>query len=146
MDFLPTFCSITGAKGPPLPIDGHNIKPLLFGETEAESPYEVFYYYRRRQLQAIRWGDWKYHLELKETHPNWTTADTLAEGRPAKLVNLASDLQEIIDLSRQHPEVVKRMKSLAQEAVQKFGNDERNGIMQRDPVDVPNPTAMALEQ
>ena len=85
-------------------------------------------------------------MELKETHPNWTTADTLAEGRAAKLVNLASDLQEIIDLSRHHPEVVKRMKSLAQEAVQKFRNDERNGIMQRDPVDVPNPTAMALEQ
>lgn len=144
MDFLPTFCAITGAKGPSLPIDGHDIQPLLFGEKGAESPYDVFCYYRRRQLQAIRSGNWKYHLELEETHPNWTTADILAEGRPAKLVNLASDLQETTDLSRQHPEIVRRMKALAQDAIRRFGNDEMDGSLQRQSIDLANPTAMTL--
>lgn len=145
MDFLPTFCAITEAEEPKLPIDGHDIQSLLYGRSDAQSPYEVLYYYRRRQLQAIRWGDWKYHLELGETHPNWTTPEILAEGRPAKLVNLDSDLQETTDLSNQYPEIIKRMKALAQEAVQKFGNDNAYGSLQRNSIDLPNATAMTLK-
>ena len=30
------------------------------------SPTETFYYYQKQQLQAVRWGNWKYHLPLKE--------------------------------------------------------------------------------
>ena len=145
MDFLPTFCAITEAEEPKLPIDGHDIRPLFFGEEGAESPYDVLFYYRRRQLQAVRWGDWKYHLELGETHPNWTTPEILAEGRPAKLVNLDSDLQETTDLSNQYPEIIIRMKALAQEAVQKFGNDNADGSLQRNSIDLPNATAMTLK-
>ena len=144
MDFLPTFCAITGAEGPTLPIDGHDIQPLLYDHPGAESPYEVLFYYRRRQLQAVRWGDWKYHLELGETHPNWTTPDILAEGRPAKLVNLISDLQETTDLSGQYPEIVKRMKAMAQNAVEKFGNDDLIGALQRESVDLLSSSAMRL--
>ena len=92
----------------------------------------------------MRWGDWKYHLELGETHPNWTTPDIFAEGRPAKLVNLASDFQETTDLSTRYPEIVKRMKALAQEAVRKFGNDDEEGSWQRSSIDITNPTAMTL--
>ena len=93
----------------------------------------------------MRWGDWKYHLELGETHPNWTTPEILAEGRPAKLVNLDSDLQETTDLSNQYPEIIIRMKALAQEAVQKFGNDNADGSLQRNSIDLPNATAMTLK-
>ncbi len=145
MDFLPTFCAITEAEEPKLPIDGHDIRPLLFGEEGAESPYDVLFYYRRRQLQAVRWEDWKYHMELGETHPNWTTPEILAEGRPAKLVNLDSDLKETTDLSNQYPEIIKRMKTLAQEAVQKFGNGNADGSLQRNSIDLPNAKAMTLK-
>ncbi|HCR29307.1 MAG TPA: arylsulfatase [Opitutae bacterium] len=145
MDFLPTFCAITGAEGPALPIDGHDIQSLFYDQSYAQSPYKVLYYYRRRQLQAVRWGDWKYHLELGQTHPNWTTPDILAEGRPAKLVNLASDLQETTDLSDQHPDIVRRMKALAREAIRKLGNDDVDGSLQRQSVDLTNSTAMTFE-
>ncbi len=132
MDFLPTFAAITGAELSDRPIDGHDIQPLLYGEAGAETPYEKFYYYRRRQLQAVRQGDWKYHLPLNETHPNWTSATPLGDGRPAKLVNLANDLQETTDLSDQYPEVVAQMKQLVNQAIEKYGNDAMDGYAQRE--------------
>lgn len=146
MDFLPTFCAITGAKGPSLPIDGYDIQPLIYGTENASTPYEVFYYYRRRQLQAVRSGDWKYHLELGETHLNWTTPVPLSEGRPAKLVNLASDLQETTDLSNQYPDVLKKMKRLAAEAIERYGNDGVEGSEQRESYTLTFSTPMILEQ
>ncbi|MDG2168340.1 MAG: sulfatase-like hydrolase/transferase, partial [Opitutales bacterium] len=146
MDFLPTFCAITGAKGPSLPIDGYDIQPLIYGTENASTPYEVFYYYRRRQLQAVRSGDWKYHLELGETHLNWTTPVPLSEGRPAKLVNLSSDLQETTDLSSQYPDVLKKMKRLAAEAVDRYGNDGVEGSEQRESYTLTLSTPMILEE
>ena len=88
MDFLPTFARLSGGQLSKNKIDGHDITPLLTGAKGAQSPYEVFYYYRRRQLQAVRWGDWKWHLPLENTFPNWTTANQKGHGRPGKLVNL----------------------------------------------------------
>lgn len=146
MDFLPTFCAITGAEGPSLPIDGYDIQPLLYSAENASTPYEVFYYYRRRQLQALRSGDWKYHLELGETHLNWTTPVPLSEGRPAKLVNLVSDLQETTDLSDQYPNVLKQMQRLAAEAVERYGNDGVEGSEQRESYTLTFSTPMILEK
>ena len=146
MDFLPTFCAITGAALPSVSIDGYDIQPLLYEADNARSPYEVFYYYRRRQLQAVRKGDWKYHLKLNETHPNWTTASILGDGRPAKLINLADDLQETIDLSKTHPEKLKEMKALAQLGIEKYGNDASRGIVQRDAYTLPSSTPMVLQK
>ena len=87
MDFLPTFAALSGGLLSANKIDGHDITPLLTGTKGAASPYEVFYYYRRRQLQAVRWGDWKWHLPLANTFPNWTSANQKGRGRPGKLVN-----------------------------------------------------------
>lgn len=145
MDLLPTFCAISGADGPDLPIDGYDIQSLFYGEEGAKTPYEVFYYYRRRQLQAVRSGDWKYHLELGETHLNWTTPVPLSDGRPAKLINLETDLQETIDLSQQYPDVVKKMKRLAEEAVDRFGNDAMDGSEQRESFTLWSSAPMVLE-
>ncbi|MEM7393507.1 MAG: sulfatase, partial [Verrucomicrobiota bacterium] len=75
MDILPTFSRLAGAESPEKAIDGFDIGPLLLDEDGAESPYEAFYYYRRRQLQAIRMGDWKYHLPLEKTYPRWFSVE-----------------------------------------------------------------------
>lgn len=146
MDFLPTFAAITGAELSDSPIDGHDIQPLLFGEAGAETPYKEFYYYRRRQLQAVRQGDWKYHLPLNETHPDWTSATPLGDGRPAKLVNLAEDLQETTDLSDQYPEVLAQMKQLVNQAIEKYGNDATDGYAQREPYTLNTSVPLLLEQ
>ncbi|MCG8652314.1 MAG: sulfatase [Pirellulales bacterium] len=131
MDLLPTFCEMAGANLPKTTIDGHDISRLLTNPEDAESPYEVFFYYRRRQLQAIRWGDWKWHLPLKQTYPRWSTAEVTGKGRPGKLVNLRSDLAEKVDLSAQHPEVLEKMRKLAQRATKTLGNEEVQGTQQR---------------
>ena len=132
MDFLPTFCALTGASQPAKKLDGFDISQMLFGKGDAKSQYEALYYYRRRQLQAIRYGDWKYHLPLQATHPSWTSAKQAGPGRSGKLINLTSDLQERIDVKVTHPEVVKRMEELLKSAVVDLGNDDIRGDEQRD--------------
>jgi arylsulfatase A len=131
MDVLPTFCSLTGAKLPEKKLDGFDMSPLLFGQDGAKSQYEALYYYRRRQLQAVRMGEWKYHLPLNETHPRWTSASPTGPGRKAKLVNLNEDLQEQKDVAKANPKIVKQMTRLAQQAIETLGNDDRTGTEQR---------------
>ena len=131
MDFLPTFCAMSGAELPTATLDGHDISSLLFGEKDAKSPYEAFLYYRRRQLQAIRWGDWKWHLPLENTFPKWTDSKTRAKGRKGKLVNLADDLREKTDVTATNPEVMKKMRELADQAIATLGNEASQGSEQR---------------
>ena len=144
MDLLPTFCSLTAAPLPSKKLDGFDISEMLFGNDGAKSKYEAFYYYRRRQLQAIRYGAWKYHLPLKATHPNWTTAKQAGPGRSGKLVNLKSDLQEKTDVTAANPEVVKRMQELLKTAVVTLGNDDIRGDEQRGarPLDSSKPLTL----
>lgn len=146
MDFLPTFCQMSGATQPKAKIDGHDISPLLKGQKDAKSPYDAFYYYRRRQLQAIRMGDWKWHLPLEQTHPNWTSAKPLGKGRPGKLINLKTDLQEQNDVSEQYPQIMAKMKKLAQHATATFGNEAKNGSEQRPAKTLDSSKPMLLNQ
>ncbi|MFT5130140.1 MAG: arylsulfatase A [Rhodothermales bacterium] len=144
MDMLPTFTALAGAKLPAAKRDGHDITSL-FTAKSAESPYEVFYYYRRRQLQAVRSGDWKYYFPLDDTHPKWTTAIPTGPGRKAKLVNLASDLQEKRDVTAAHPEVVARMHAFADSAIADLGNDAQAGAGQRPAYDLETSSPLTLE-
>jgi arylsulfatase A-like enzyme len=132
MDVLPTFCALAGVELPQATIDGFDIRQLLTDAEGAASPYEALFYYRRRQLQAVRWGDWKYHLPLKQTHPNWTSPQPTGKGREEKLVNLKSDLKETTDVSQQNPDVMKRMEELVKQATARLGNDDRQGSEQRE--------------
>jgi len=131
MDMLPTFCALSGATGPRKKIDGFDIQNLLFASKGAKSPYEALFYYRRRQLQAVRMGDWKYHLPLANTHPNWTTPKSTGKGRKGKLVNLHDDLRETTDVAASHPDVVKQINHLVAEMTARLGNDAQQGSEQR---------------
>ncbi len=146
MDFHPTFAALTGAAMSGQDIDGSDISQLLFAEPDARTPYKAFYYYRRRQLQAIRYGDWKWHLPLEETHPKWTSAEPSGKGRQGKLVNLATDLQEKNDVSARHPEVMEQMEKFAAEAINRLGNDAKTGSGQRLAFDLPSSVPMTLKK
>jgi arylsulfatase A len=145
MDFLPTFCALSGAKQPTAKIDGFDISPLLFGKEGAKSPYEAFYYYRRRQLQAIRWGHWKWHLPLEQRYQNWDRIK--GNGRPVKgrLFNLAKDLQEKTNVATGHPEVMATMKKLAAAAMADLGNEAKGGTGQRDALTLRSSKPMLLK-
>ena len=145
MDILPTFCAIAGARLPDLPIDGFDVSDLLMARPEAKSPYKALLYYRRRQLQAVRMGDWKYHLPLAETHPNWTSPEQTGKGRKERLVNLKTDLQEKHDVAAKHPEIVAQLKQVAKEACIKLGNDAQTGTEQRPARNVASPVPMTMQ-
>jgi arylsulfatase A-like enzyme len=144
MDVLPTFCDLAGAELPQATIDGFDIRHLLTGVEGAASPYEALFYYRRRQLQAVRWADWKYHLALEQTHPNWTSPHPTGEGRAGKLVNLKTDLKETTDVSQQNPDVMKRIMELVAQATARLGNDDRRGSEQRKANTLDSSTPMML--
>ena len=144
MDFLPTLAALSGGLLSANKIDGHDITPLLTGTKGAASPYEVFYYYRRRQLQAVRWGDWKWHLPLGNTFPNWTTANQKGRGRPGKLVNLKKDLAEKVDVTAANPKVIIKMRELVAQAEATLGNEDRQGKEQRPATTLKNSKPMVL--
>ena len=144
MDFLPTFAALSGGLLSANKIDGHNITPLLTGTKGAVSPYEVFYYYRRRQLQAVRWGDWKWHLPLANTFPNWTTANQKGRGRPGKLVNLKTDLAEKVDVTAANPKVMAKMRELVAQAEAALGNEGRQGKERRPATTLKSAKPMVL--
>ena len=145
MDFLPTFAKLSGGQLSKNKIDGHDITPLLTGVRGAQSPYEAFYYYRRRQLQAVRWGDWKWHLPLKNTFPAWTTPNNKGRGRPGKLVNLKTDLAEKIDVAGGNPKVIAKMRELVAYAEATLGNELRQGKEQRPAMTLKNSKPMVKD-
>lgn len=146
MDFLPTFCSVSGAGLSGNKIDGYDISKMIAGDKQARSKYKAFYYYRRRQLQAIRAGDWKYHLPLAETHPNWNSPKRTGPGRKGKLFNLKDDLAEKNNVAETNPEVIKRMKALAADAISRLGNDAIQGSEQRESLTLDSSKPMIIKQ
>ncbi|TVR15307.1 MAG: arylsulfatase [Balneolaceae bacterium] len=112
MDLFPTIARIVGAELPDdRIIDGHDIWPILSGETNAQSPYEAFYYYRDDRLQAVRSGKWKLHIYRP------------GEGRTQILYDLEADIGETTDVSEQNPDVVNRLEELAEKAREDMGDD-----------------------
>jgi arylsulfatase A-like enzyme len=137
MDLLPTFARLAEAEPPQdRIIDGKDIWPLLFCPKDAKSPHEVFYYYQIDQLQAVRSGKWKLHLPLKS---KYTHSRQDSGSSPLMLCDLSKDAKETTDVSFEHPEVVKRLLTLAAKARDELGDFNRKGKQQRPAGFVLNP-------
>ncbi len=146
MDLLPTLAFLAGTKPPgDRVLDGQDIRPLLFGESGAKSPYDAtgFFYYRIDQLQAVRWKEWKLYLPLEKKYIalNRKTA-------PAKLelYDVRHDASEEREVSAQRPEVVKRMLALAEKAREDLGDMDRPGKGQRPAGWVATPKPLVMEK
>jgi arylsulfatase A len=129
IDLLPTIAHLTGASLPDHTIDGKNIWPLIAGEPGAASPHEAYYFSYGAELQAVRMGRWKLHFP----HSYRTLA-----GRPGgtggiptnyeqaqiglSLFDLENDIGESTDVADQHPEIVARLKELADQMRQQLGD------------------------
>tara|TARA_Y100001947_G_scaffold154705_2_gene159443 strand:+ start:31 stop:939 length:909 start_codon:yes stop_codon:yes gene_type:complete len=118
IDLLPTIAGLIGAELPKHRIDGKDIRPL-FTDDEAKSPQEAYYMYYGNQLQAVRQGKWKLHFP----HGYRTMAGKPGGtgGIPTRysqakiglsLFDLEKDVGESKDLSKKHPDVVKRLSAL----------------------------------
>ena len=140
MDLLPTFARLAGGHEPlDRVIDGHDIRPLLFGVSRAVTPYEVFYYYDMQQLQAVRSGPWKLFVPLEGTHERHPHLSRNEKSRPL-LFNLFEDISCENDVAAQHPQVVASLMALAEEGRADLGDQHRPGKGQRPVGKVENPT------
>jgi arylsulfatase A-like enzyme len=144
MDLLPTFAYLAGGEPPrDRIIDGHDIRPLLFEEPGAKSPYEAFYYYQIGQLQAVRSGPWKLDLPLDA---KWRGLRRRGEPSDAELHHLKNDVTEQKDLAKEHPEIVARLMQLAERARRDLGDGDREGKNQRPAGRVEDPTPRLLSE
>ena len=89
IDVFPTILDVVGI---PLPedriIDGENMMPLLMGETD-ESLHDEVYFFKSKDIVAVRQDDWKYHLRNNSDNSlYWMLKDG------PNLYNLETDPQE----------------------------------------------------
>jgi len=130
IDILPTLASLAGAELPGHTIDGHNIWPLLSGRQTAISPHDKdgYFMYYGRELQAVRSGRWKLHFPhgyrtLKGAPGQDGLPGPYAQKRTGlELYDLDADLSETENLAGQYPEVVERLKQLADAARRELGD------------------------
>jgi arylsulfatase A len=142
IDFLPTFVSLAGGKVPTdRIIDGIDSSKLLLGKTN-DSARDAHFFYLGINLQAVRSGPWK--LALKPQ----ASGDPKHEGVRAqglRLYNLETDIGETTDVSAQHPDVVKKLKELAdKEAASLCDLKNTSGV--RPPGRVSNPQPLFPEK
>lgn len=141
IDLLPTIALLAGAPLPELPIDGKDIRPLLLGDPGATSPHDALFFYWGRHLQAVRSGRWKLHFPHEYRSLDGPAG---SGGMPSRytqrsiglsLFDLEADRSETTDVASEHPDVVKRLEALAEEARVELGDSatEQKGRGVREP-------------
>ena len=139
IDLLPTVAELADAPLPTGKIDGHDIRPLLFGDDNARSPHKAFYYFQTDQLQAVRSGPWKLFVPLKsfQRHPHFRKG----ESSQPLLFNVVTDIASENNVAAQHPEIVARLTELADAARSDLGDTDVRGSGRRAPgyVEKPEP-------
>ncbi|HOH30681.1 MAG TPA: N-acetylgalactosamine 6-sulfate sulfatase, partial [Candidatus Hydrogenedentes bacterium] len=104
-DMMPTFAELAGTEAPP-GIDGISLVDALSGGAIA-SPHEYLYWdyghCRDRYDQAVRMGNWK--------------GIRLGSGSQIELYDLETDIGEKANVAASHPDVVKKIEALMEEAV-----------------------------
>ncbi len=105
MDLFVTSLKLAGAKVPEdRPIDGQDIRPLLFNTGKVERG--AYCFYRGTKLMAVRLGDYKAHY-LTQTGYGQPKPDA---HDPPLLFNLKTDPGETYNIAHEHPEVIEKIK------------------------------------
>jgi len=133
IDLLPTLAGLIGAPLPKLPIDGRDIAGLFFGGPDERSPQEAYFFYRGEALNAVRSGDWKLTFPHRST--TMEGQEPGRDGRPGRarvievelsLFNLRSDPAESRNVAAGHPDVVRRLETLAERMRGELGDTLRD--------------------
>ena len=121
IDLLPTFVSLAGGTVPATPvIDGRDITSILLGQSK-ESAREAHYYFAGYNLQAVRQGRWKLAMSPQPEGMGKQEAKTPTGMR---LYDLDAEIGEQTDVAAQHPEVVAKLKALADKISAEIGGKE----------------------
>jgi hypothetical protein len=128
IDILPTIAAITGASLPERTIDGLDILPLLDGTPDA-NPRNQLYFYYGRELRGVREGQWK--RVYRHRTRSYVGVEPGMDGLPGPYANptvsdalydLESDPAETTDVAAAHPDIVRRLDALAEEARAALGD------------------------
>jgi arylsulfatase A-like enzyme len=103
---MPTIAEIANVKAPEN-IDGLSVLPTLLGnKQDLGQRYLYWEFYERNGWRAIRFGDWKaVQQDMYKDEP-----------RAIELYNLREDIGETNDVAGKHPEIVKKVKDIFNEA------------------------------
>ena len=131
IDILPTVAALTESPLPERRIDGVDFSEVLRGNMDLHPRKTFYYYYRTNSLEAVRIDNWK----LVFAHPS-RSYEGQVPGRdgvpglapetvpmPKALYDLRRDPGERYDVQGQHPEMVKRLEALAEEARRDLGDE-----------------------
>jgi arylsulfatase A len=126
LDIVPTLARLAGAQPPSdRVLDGYDLSPTLRGQSS--SPRETLFYYASSGsgvLSAVRGGPYKAHFVVPGTPAGGSESP--------QLYNLDQDPSEKYDLASTHPEVVAKLRTLA-ESHQKTVVPVKNQIATRAP-------------
>ena len=136
IDILPTIAEITNSKLPNKKIDGKSVWNIWKGETE-KSPHEAYYfYYKKNEMHGVRYKNWKLYFPHTYRSLNGRMGgmdghkieyDYDNKVEKIELYDLKTDISETIDVADQYPEIVKKIKSLADNMRKELG-DKLYGI------------------
>ena len=105
MDVFTTFSKMAGVVGPnDRELDGMDLSPVLLGE--GPGPREEVYYYRGRDLFAMRMGAYKAHFI---TQVVYTAGAPKIAHDPPLLFNVEEDPSERFNIAEKHPEIIARI-------------------------------------
>lgn len=130
IDILPTLAEETGATLPEQIIDGKSVLKVLTGE-ENKSPQEAyFFYYRVNELFGVRYGKWKLYfphryrtMDGQELGKDGLPGDyRMVNMEEIELYDLAIDKSETKNVAEQNPEVVNKIKVLANNMRYRLGD------------------------
>ena len=134
MDVMPTIANLAGGNVPTdRVIDGNDITEIIHGEPDAEGETEIFYYYVRETLHAVRAGKWKMHVP-RALDTFWErfyrTGDYIPITEPL-LYDLENDIGETTNVAGANPEVVAQLMLLIQAARTDIGDFNQIGVNAR---------------
>lgn len=116
MDLFPTFSKMAGV---PLPtdreMDGYDLStPLL---KEGKSPREEMFYYRGKELFAVRVGSFKAHLITETVYLQAPKKEVHAV---PLLFNVDIDPSERFNIAGQHPEILQKIRDVVKKHQEKM--------------------------
>ena len=137
IDLLPTFVSLAGGEVPAAAmIDGRDISGLLMG-TVREPVRDAHYYFQGPTLQAVRSGRWKLAVAPQPEGMGKGKAAAEASLDQPRLYDLDADIGETTDVAAQHPDVVARLRGLAERMAAELCGPKATGVRRAGEVERP---------
>ncbi|PWL39463.1 arylsulfatase [Flagellimonas aquimarina] len=143
IDILPTIAELTGAKLPEQIIDGKSAWSVLSGENKEPVQEAYFFYYRVNEMFGVRYGNWKLYfphryrtMDGQEPGKDGTPGEyKMIDMEEIELYNMENDISETENVASENPEVVSKIKYLANNMRSRLGDSlyELEGSETREP-------------